>query len=41
MLRDRRSNAKIKGNVYRAVVRPAPVYGAEIVGIAQGTRTEI
>ena len=38
MLCDRKMNGKIKGNVYRTVVRPALVYGADTyVCIEEGT----
>ena len=43
VLRDRRMNVKIKRKVYRTVVRPALVYGAETRALekAQGNKLEV
>ena len=45
VLCDRKMNGKIKGNVYRTVVRPAMVYGAETymcaLKKAQGNKLEV
>ena len=37
VLCDRRINVKIKGKVYKTVVRPALIYGAETMGVEEGT----
>ena len=37
VLNDRKMNVKIKGMVFRTVVRPAPMYGARDVDIEEGT----
>ena len=43
VLCDRKMNVKIKGTVYRTVVRPAPMYGADTryMGIEESTGKEI
>ena len=37
VLCDRRMNVKIKGKVYRTVVRPALIYGGKDMGVEEGT----
>ena len=38
VLCDRRMPVKLKGKVYKNVVRPAMLYGADIMGDNKGTR---
>ena len=41
MVCDRRMNAKIKGTVYRTVVRPALMYGAETWALKKAQENEL